>query len=714
MSEYDSASAPPAAHQAPPPPSPWAGTYLLMPKLAMGLLVVSLISLLWILHRNEVDEQRATLIKDILWMEQNLRFHLSGVEDQLSQLSLDLSQDTAPDTTFQVRARHMVKNNLELEQVLWLDANGRPKAAVPTATTGRQILEPFGDTSVDSAVAYAFDAARKLGKPVYGQPYSVPLRGTEIELYVPVFRDSHVSGMLVGVFSLNSLLSSAVPWWFAEKYQFHILDSNGAVLAAKSNIVGDLGLDYRIPFDPPGQGLVLEAATYSSPGNMAQRVLAAVIVVLAAAVSWSLWAIRGHILRRLEAEQALREEHAFRKAMEDSMVVGMRARDMEGRIIYVNPAFCRMSGYSPDELIGTRPPMPYWDPEHMDMHEFQSTRVLTGKSPQEGFESRIRHKDGHMVHTMVYATPLIDASGKQRGWISSVFDITERKRIEALQRQQQEKLEQTARLVTMGEMASTMAHELNQPLSAIASYAAGCANMLRSEERAPDRQALLGVIEKLSAQAQRAGRVIRRIYDFVRKSAPQQEAVRLDEVAEEAVGFLEGEAKKRGVTLGLALPPGLPAVEGDRLLLGQVMINLLRNAVEAVSDQPLHRRRVQVVARVRDDQVEVRVEDTGPGIPTEQADSLFTPFYTTKAEGMGMGLPICRSIIESHHGNLRFEPRDGGGSVFAFRLPREGATMAPDAPPPAPNAQAAPAVQTLQTAQSTQPAPRDQTHHAAP
>lgn len=681
MSEHD---APPIAGQpALPPTAPshhWAGTYLLMPKLAMGLLVVSLISLLWILHRNELDEQRTALIKDILWMEQNLRFHLSGIDDQLSQLGLDLTQDARPGSTFQVRTRHLVKNNAELEQVLWLDAQGRLLDAVPSATTGRQVLEPFGDTSLNSALASAFDAARKLGKPVYGQPYSVPQRGTEIEIYVPVFRNGQVSGMLVGVYSLNNLLNSVVPWWFAEKYQFRILDGNGAVLAAKSNIVGELGLDYRIPFDPPGHGMVLEAATYSTPGNMAQRLLAAVIVVLAAAVSWSLWAIRGHILRRLEAEQALREEHAFRKAMEDSTMVGMRARDMAGRIIYVNPAFCRMSGYSPDELIGTRPPMPYWDPDQMDMHEFQSTRVLAGQSPQEGFESRIRHKDGHMVHTMVYATPLIDASGKQRGWISSVLDITEKKRIEALQRQQQEKLEQTARLVTMGEMASTMAHELNQPLSAIASYAAGCANMLRQEDRPPDRQALLAVIDKLAAQAQRAGRVIRRIYDFVRKSAPQQEAVHLDEVIEEAAGFLEAEAKQRGVVLNLNLARGLPPVEGDPLLLGQVMINLLRNAVEAVSDQPLHRRRVRVNVRASDDgsQIEVRVEDSGPGIPPEQAENLFTPFYTTKAEGMGMGLPICRSIIESHHGHLSLEPREGGGSVFAFRLPREGATMAPD------------------------------------
>ena len=637
-----------------------------MPKLAVGLLVISLVSLLWLLHRNEVEEQRATLIADILWLEQNFRFHMSGNEDQLNRTGLDMgsaAKGGTPATVFQVQAQHIVKNNPEVEQVIWLDAGGNLVQAYPNRIPDRQELDIFGGPITRDA----FDFARKLGKATYTDPYRAAGGNSQIDLFVPIYRQGDFAGMLVMAYSLKSMLNHLVPWWFAEKYQLRILDDGGAVLASKSNIQGEPGLAYELPFDPPGHGLMLQGIAYRNAGNPAQLVLAGAIVVLAIGVFWSLFAIRGLIKKRLAAEQALRDEHAFRQAMEDSMIIGMRARDMDGRITYVNPAFCRMSGYRADELVGHSPPLPYWNPDSLDTHEEQNALVLTGHAPNEGFEASIRHRDGHIVHTMVYATPLIDAHGKQTGWISSVVDISERKKAPALQRQQQEKLEQTARLVTMGEMASTLAHELNQPLSAIASYTTGCLNRLEAGDYT--REEISGALNKLALQAQRAGRIIRRVHDFVRRREPQRVICHLEEVIEDSIAFIEPLARKQQVHMLRLVPAHLPKLLADPVLLGQVLINLMRNGIDAMAATPPERRQLIVEAQLLGDQVEVCIADRGCGIPPEVAEKLFSPFFTTKTEGMGMGLNICRSVIEFHGGRLWFEPGAEGGTVFIFTLP---------------------------------------------
>ncbi|MBV5276337.1 PAS domain S-box protein, partial [bacterium] len=238
----------------------------------------------------------------------------------------------------------------------------------------------------------------------------------QFELYVPIFQGHTLRGMLVVAYSMNGIFQQLVPWWFAEKYRVSVLDDNGAVLARKSKVdLADLeaqALSYEVLLDPPGHGLMLQATAYHAAGNPVQTLITAVIVGLAGAVMWSLWAIRGLVRRRLDAERALRSEHAFRKAMEDSLTVGMRARDLDGRISYVNPAFCRMVGLPAAELIGQRPPMPYWAPEEMEKTEALHDAVLEGKAPPEGFELRFRRKDGTRFDALVYEAPLIDADGR--------------------------------------------------------------------------------------------------------------------------------------------------------------------------------------------------------------------------------------------------------------------------------------------------------------
>jgi two-component system sensor histidine kinase DctS len=219
----------------------------------------------------------------------------------------------------------------------------------------------------------------------------------------------------------------------------------------------------------------------------------------------------------------------------------------------------------------------------------------------------------------------------------------------------------------MGEMASTLAHELNQPLAAITSYNAGCLNKLESGTFTRDE--LSGALTKLGVQAQRAGRIIRRVHDFVRKSEPKLALCDLAEVIDDSIGFIEAAARKRHIRIVREIPGMRPELMADQVMLEQVLLNLMRNAIEAMQDTPPERKRLTIKLCQVDRQMEIRVVDLGPGIAPEVQEKLFTPFFSTKPEGMGMGLNICRSIIEFHRGRLWLEANPEDGSVFVITLP---------------------------------------------
>ncbi|PKO55163.1 MAG: PAS domain-containing sensor histidine kinase, partial [Betaproteobacteria bacterium HGW-Betaproteobacteria-19] len=364
-------------------------------------------------------------------------------------------------------------------------------------------------------------------------------------------------------------------------------------------------------------------------------------------IVWSTWQLRRQLARRQAAEQALRRESAFRKAMEDSVITGLRARDHEGRITHVNPAFCRMTGYSADELIGATPPMPYWDPDQIDRTLEVHDNVMSAGTPVDGLEVSLRRKNGERFDALIFEAPLIDAEGRDNGWMGSVLDITEQKRARELARQQEERLQATSRLVTMGEMASTLAHELNQPLAAIASYNSGCINRLDASEIDPAE--LREIHEKIGRQARRAGEIIRRVHDFVRRSEPKRETVDLHAIIVEAVGLIEADARKRRMRITTELRPNPPMVTADPVMIEQILVNLVRNGMDAMRSTPAALREVRIRTHSTGSMMEVQVCDRGAGIDAESAARLFQPFFTTKEEGMGMGLNICRSIAELHH-----------------------------------------------------------------
>jgi two-component system sensor histidine kinase DctS len=639
-------------------PSAAHGWQWYAPRAAIALFVLALLGLLWVLHRQELDERRSAVIRDTLWVEQNIRFSLARDIEQLRELGGDSGGFDA--SQFELRVEYLLQNSPGLLRVVLLDDRGRARASAPGPVDPSG---PWGSPSSEETRALALGT----GNPAYAPPYR-SAQGHVFEVFVPFYQDGYPGGTVVGVYGLQTMLAAIVPWWLAEKHLVTIRDGGGAVLAAKSNVEAEQPeLSHQVTLDPPGHGLLLHLESYGGETKLLRHVLTTVIVALAAAVLWNVWALRRHVRSRLATEEALRAEHAFRKAMEDSIHTGMRAVDLEGRIVYVNPAFCNMVGFSEAELIGARAPRPYWPPEEIG-HIEAALRAARGPgAPRSGIEMKLMRRSGERFDALLYEAPLIDAEGRQTGWMGSLLDITERKRARELARQQEEKLAATARLVTVGEMASTIAHELNQPLSAIASYTTGCLNLLQDGEL--PRGEIHEALRKTAQQAQRAGRIIRRVHDFVRKSEPTRGPVRVNAIVEEAVGFADAEARKRRVRIQARLTDDDPEIQADPLLLQQVVLNLLRNAMDAMAATAPEDREIRVATEAGSAGVTVSISDRGCGITPEVRDQLFQPFFTTKAEGMGMGLNICRSIMEFHRGRVWAEPNPGGGTIFSFSLP---------------------------------------------
>ena len=508
--------------------------------------------------------------------------------------------------------------------------------------------------------------------------------------------------------------------------------------------------------------------------------------------------------RRLQIQGALVQETNFRRAMENSMLTGMRAMDLEGRITYVNPAFSAMTGFSEAELIGRVPPYPHWPPEKQDESARLLRQELAGLSPAGGFEVQVMRKDGTRFDARMYVSPLIDAKGRQTGWMTSMTNITEakrvrdqltasherfttvlegldasvsvmaveqaellfanrsyrlwfggdarwhaqlagepagaaradgvdhgdavdvlsglpaseltaqgaearevyvdalqkwfdvrarylqwtdgrlaqmliatditaRRRMEELAAQQAERAQSTSRLVTMGEMASSVAHELNQPLAAIANYCNGLIS--RAKAGTLQTEDMLQALEKTARQAHRAGQIIHRIRAFVKKSEPQRSLSKAADLVDDTLELAGIELRRRNVAIHSYVAQRLPALLVDPILVEQVLLNLIKNAAEAIDNAQLPSQRRTIELRVVPRHtpelggvIEFTVTDTGPGLKEEVINRLYEAFFSTKADGMGIGLSLCRSIVESHHGRIRAENLYNGTHISGCRF----------------------------------------------
>ena len=622
-----------------------------LPYLSLALLIIAISSLIQVAREEHVREQRTSLIGDALWLEQSLRERiernarlLDGLLHQAARTRSDAARLNDAVADFAKLARGVIS-------VHALDTN--------TAFTDGPPVD-----------ADTVRLARATGRTQFGPLLRTADGEPAIDLIAadPLVADGEAL-TLVARLSLRAIVIDELPWWFARRYQVQLRDQGDRVLVRSDG--ADLLPDAPrqvMTLDPPGRGLTLTvSARGTDTATMPPATIAAVLLSIATVASIAL--LRRELDRRRNAERRLSEETAFRRAMEDSVLVGLRARDLDGHITHVNPAFCKMVGYGPDELIGHRAPMPYWDPAQLDVTEARQRQVLTEGSPPGGLEFQFRRKDGSRLDALVFEAPLIDHRGEQTGWMGSVLDITEQRRAAELARQQDERLQASARLVTMGEMASTLAHELNQPLAAITSYNAGCLNRLTA--RQIDVEELREMHERIGRQAHRAGEIIRRVHDFVRRAEPRWTETRLNQVVRDALALLEPDARRHQIAIELVLDVELPAVRADAAMLMQVLINLARNAIDATLTRPGAARSIRFATWHDVSTVALSVTDHGKGIAEADAERLFEPFFTTKDEGMGMGLNLCRSIAELHYGQLTHRSEPDGGTCFTLTLPRQ-------------------------------------------
>ena len=523
--------------------------------------------------------------------------------------------------------------------------------------------------------------------------------------------------------------------------------------------------------------------------------------------AWTLIGTWRHTRRRMQAQQALLSETNFRRAMEKSMLTGMRALDLQGRITYVNAAFCQMTGWSEPELVGRTAPFPYWPEADSEVLSARLDDELHGRTTPGGFQVRVKRKNGEIFDARLYVSPLIDAVGKQTGWMTSMTDITEPNRIrrqlsesyerfttvlealdasvsvaplgstellfanklyrlwfksdtaghtqlvaqagvpapptdpslddvdafaglptgqltsavaenaeiyvpelgkwlevrsrylnwvdgrlaqmviatditprrvaEELSAHQAERAQSASRLITMGEMASSVAHELNQPLTAINNYCNGMVTSIQSGTLQKDD--LLAALEKTARQAQRAGQIIQRIRSFVKRSEPNRTPSDVATMVNEALELANIELRRRNVRLSYFLAARLPQLMVDPILIEQVLVNLLKNAAESIdlAGRPTAQRNVElrVAPHVLEQQsfLQFTVTDSGKGLAPEVMERLYEAFFSTKAEGMGIGLNLCRSIVESHQGRIVAENIYNGDEVagcrFSFWIP---------------------------------------------
>jgi len=344
------------------------------------------------------------------------------------------------------------------------------------------------------------------------------------------------------------------------------------------------------------------------------------------------------------------------------------ALDREGRIILINDAGCRVLKQDRDSLIGRD-----WLAEAVPQGEHDWVRavledVMRG-APDDGEQVEYEIVGAGQRRLISWRNIAIrNEAGDVDGILSSGDDITERRRIEARAREQDAELAHFLRLGTVGEMAPGLAHEITQPLAAIKNYAQGCARRLKTGNADPNE--LLQAIEHVNTQATRAGEIVHRIRSFIRKREPERTAFDINRSVSDVTEMLGHDMQRAGVEIALELDETLPPAQADRIQIEQVIVNLARNGLDAMAAEDDGARRVSITTeRNSKDELLISVRDSGSGISAESLDKLFEPFYTTKTEGLGMGLSISRSIIEAHNGRLWAESEPGAGSVFRFTLP---------------------------------------------
>ena len=560
------------------------------------------------------------------------------------------------------------------------------------------LFTPIAREALGLEAEFACGMSRRTGAPAFSHSYFVPQpAGLGLEL-IDLCLTYNATGdrptHLVASLSLSALLEEAHVAEPAQGHELSFVELDGARLARAGSVRGAGVYRAEQAIDLEGVALHLRAESSEGRPHLIPNLSLALVVGLSLALFALVILLGRDVRRRAAAEERLAEALAFRKAMEDSLVTGLRARDLRGRISYVNPAFCDMVGFDADQLQQATTP-PYWPPERAAEYAARQAQRLgqlgqgARADTRVGYETVFMRKNGERFPVMLYEAPLVDSAGRHSGWMSAALDVSDQRRMEELSRQQQERLQATARLATVGEMASLLSHELNQPLSAIASYASGSLNLLDDADRAgakrDDTAELRGLlrqsVSRIAEQAERAGRTIKSVHDFVRRREQAREVLPPASLVDAVLPLVGLQARKSGTRIEVDIAAAAPRVWADRTMVEQVLLNLSRNAIQAMEGStPAPARVLRLVVRPLESPepqppgaasaagwVEFSVGDAGPGIAPEVVQRLFTPFFTTRSEGMGLGLSLCRTVIEQHGGSLDFDTGPHG-TTFRFTL----------------------------------------------
>jgi two-component system sensor histidine kinase DctS len=648
------------------------------------LVFLMLGTLIWLAGRYEVSQVQAQIERDAADGVSDIR---AAFQRNVQTLQSLLSEARSP-VAWTQEAHDVLRRHREWVRLEWRDPNLRAVASADTPFRP-PVFARYGRDNALPEVTAACTLAKRQSGPGYSQSIYISsgegLGLETMEVCLPWVTDGELSGFLVGSYALTEVLSNLIGPQLTRSQQVSFTEPDGTRLAMHGQARrGNRVFTAQQLLDLPGHTLVLRVDSWRAAPDFFPNVLTALVTALAIALATVLYLLARDMRRRQRVEHDLADALAFRKAMEDSLVTGLRARDLSGKITYVNPAFCEMVGFSPQELLGHGMPAPYWPPEMFAEYGQRQALRLAGNAPsREGTESVFMRKSGERFPVLIFEAPLINALGQQTGWMSAILDVSEQRRVEELSRASQERLQATARLATVGEMASLLSHELNQPLAAISSYATGTLNLLGHHANDPGAQELAsslgGAIQRIAQQAERAGQVIKSVHDFVRRRDQTREAVKPHVLVGNVLPLVHLQARKLGVRVMVHCPQDLPAVVCDRTMVEQVLLNLARNAMQAMSDGPNNtsaRRELSLSVKPAASNAASRwlafdVADQGPGISPEVATQLFTPFFTTKEEGMGLGLSLCRTVIEQHGGYLGHQANQPCGTIFSFTLPAQ-------------------------------------------
>lgn len=613
--------------------SRWPGVWLVG---SMVLVLASVVALVLYLQHFETEEDARRQAADTQWLEQSVQFHFRRLEDDL---------------------RAAMRQNADVQGgLLWREPGVLLDQGWVAATAAMPPARWVADGARHPQNAQALDTMQATTRGLRRSAYAGPMLQADgalsdsVWVAVPYFERGQFGGNYVAALSLEQAVRALVPAWFTQDHQVRLVLDEGQ----PTPLLGPGGQrPYRAAMNLAGTDVFLEVSPMQEQPATVPRIFLLVAMVFLGGMLVSLWALRRDIVKRQQVQARLEDEVALRMAMENSVTIGLRAWDLGGKVLYVNEAFCRMVGYTVQELVGESAPMPYWPQDHGRLQQVHD-HILEKGTQGQGIEVQFQHRSGRLIDVLIHEAPLLAADGAHLGWMSSVLDISERKRAQRLAAQQQERLEATGRLVAVGEVASTLAHELNQPLGALSSFATGLQNRLLAGSISP--QETVPVVTRMAGLAEKAGRIIQRVNAIARRREISLQ--RLDLVA----------LLQRLVPTDLEAPPSL-WIEADELLLEHLVNNLLGNAQEATAPGAA-RVQVRLHADVARRVAVLAVADSGPGVHEDVADHVFEAFYSTKDGGMGMGLAICRSIVEAHHGEISVD-RDPvlGGARFTVELP---------------------------------------------